>query len=367
MVTGIDLVRLQLLVAEGEPLPSEALGASLTGHAIEARLYAEDVPAGFLPVTGALHRFSVPAGPGLRVDAGVADGSSVSVHYDPLLAKVIAHGATRHEACRRLAAALDDAVLHGVVTNRDLLVGILRDPDFRSGRFDTSYFDRHDPVRLSGSRYHESAPEIHALAAALAGQEERRAGAPVLNSLPSGWRNVVNAPQSTTYSSAGGRLEVRYRIRASREGRTVEADVNGRGLGEIVLRASSGVRVDLEVGGVRRVASVHRVGHTSYVDSTLGSSELTEEPRFPEPRDLETPGSLLASLPGTVVRTEVRAGDHVEAGTVVVVLEAMKMEQPVRAPRRGTVKEVAVSAGQVVDVGAVLVVIEEPAGGEVEE
>jgi len=366
MVTGLDLVLVQLLVAEGQPLPPDVLGASIRGHAVEARLYAEDVPAGFLPATGRVHRFSIPGGPGLRVDAGVADGSTVSVHYDPLLAKVVAHGATRDEACRRLAAALDDAVLHGVVTNRDLLVGILREPDFRSGQLDTSYFERHDPVRLSRSRHHDGAPEIHALAAALAGQEERRAAAPVLESVPSGWRNVVNAPQSTTYSSAGGRLEVHYRIRTSRGGRTVEAEVNGEGLGEVPLRASSPRHVDLELAGVRRVVSVHRVGDVSYVDSGLGSSELFEEPRFPEPRDLEAPGSLLASLPGTVVRTVVRAGDHVEAGTVVVVLEAMKMEQPVRAPRRGTVKEVAVSAGQVVDVGAVLAVIEEPVDGEAE-
>ncbi len=370
MVTGLDLVRLQLLVAEGQPLPSDALAASLNGHAIEARLYAEDVSAGFLPVTGTVQCFSVPNAPGLRVDAGVADGSSVSVHYDPLLAKVVAHAATRQEACRRLAAALDDALVHGVVTNRDLLVGILRDPDFRSGRFDTSYFDGHDPAQLARSRHHEGAPEIHALAAALAGQEDRRAAAPVLDSIPSGWRNVVNAPQSTTYSSAGSspgkRLEVRYRIRASAGSRAVEAEVNGRNLGEVVLRASSGPYVDLELDGVRRIVSVHRVGNASYMDSALGSCELVEEPRFPEPNDLETPGSLLASLPGTVVRTEVRPGDHVEAGNIVVVIEAMKMEQPVRAPRRGTVKEVAVSAGQVVDVGTVLVVIEESAAGEAE-
>jgi len=364
MVTGLDLVRLQLLVAEGHPLPSDVLGASLSGHAVEARLYAEDVPAGFLPATGRVHRFSVPAAPGLRVDTGVDDGSSVSAHYDPLLAKVIAHAATRQEACRRLAAVLDDALLHGPVTNRDLLVGILRDPDFRSGHFDTAYFDGHDPAQLSRSRHHEGASEIHALAAALAGQEERRAAAPVLESIPSGWRNVANAPQSTTYSSADGRLEVRYRIRASRSGRAVEAEVNGRGLGEVALRVSSGRRVDLELDGVRRIVSVHRVGNVSYVDSALGSCELVEEPRFPEPSDLETPGSLLASLPGTVVRTDVRPGDHVEAGTIVVVIEAMKMEQPVRAPRRGTVKEVAVSAGQVVDVGTVLAVIEESAAAE---
>src|SRR4051812_47050692 len=149
LVTGLDLVRVQLQVADGEPLPDEVTGASITGHAVEVRLYAEDVPAGFLPVTGTLHRFAVPALPGVRVDAGVADGSVVGVHYDPMLAKVIAHGPTRDAACRRLARALAEARGHGVTTNRDPLVGILREGEVRRGGIDTGYLERHDPAELS--------------------------------------------------------------------------------------------------------------------------------------------------------------------------------------------------------------------------
>ncbi len=145
MVTGLDLVELQLRMAEGEPLPPEVTGARITGHAIEARLYAEDVPAGFLPATGTLHRFGIPAGPGVRVDVGYAAGSVVGPHYDAMLAKVIAHGRTRADAARRLARALAGARLHGVTTNRDLLLGILREPEFLAGRTDTGYLTRHDP------------------------------------------------------------------------------------------------------------------------------------------------------------------------------------------------------------------------------
>src|SRR5207237_1162734 len=112
LVTGLDLVRVQLQVAAGEPLPDEVTGASLSGHAVEARLYAEDVAAGFLPATGTVHRFAVPDLPGVRVDAGVADGSVVGVHYDPMLAKVVAHGPTRDAACRLLARALAEARVH---------------------------------------------------------------------------------------------------------------------------------------------------------------------------------------------------------------------------------------------------------------
>jgi len=145
-VTGLDLVELQLRIAEGEPLPASARQARINGHAIEVRLYAEDVPAGFVPTTGTLHRFAFPPAPGIRVDTGFRDGSVVSPHYDAMLAKVIAHGRTRADAARRLARALGRAAIHGMTTNRDLLVAILREPEFLAGGTDTGYLTRHDPA-----------------------------------------------------------------------------------------------------------------------------------------------------------------------------------------------------------------------------
>ena len=201
MVTGLDLVRLQLLVAEGEALPTEVLEARLTGHAIEARIYAEDVAGGFLPSAGAIHRFNVPKQAGIRVDAGVADGSTVGVHYDSMLAKVIAYGANRDQARRRLASVLANSQIHGVPTNRDLLVGILRDPEFASGTFDTGYLARRNLFELCHSRPSAIALPLHAVAAAIASQQERRSVSPVLSTLPSGWRNVVNGFQLVKYAS----------------------------------------------------------------------------------------------------------------------------------------------------------------------
>ena len=147
-VTGLDLVALQLAVAEGKPLPDKAVRASLSGHAIEARLYAEDVGAGYLPATGSLLLFDVPSLPGVRIDTGVQTGGQVSVHYDPMLAKVIAHAPTREQAARLLARALAETRVLGVVTNRDLLVGILREQEFLDGHIDTGYLTRHDPATL---------------------------------------------------------------------------------------------------------------------------------------------------------------------------------------------------------------------------
>ncbi|MCW2856515.1 MAG: accC [Marmoricola sp.] len=357
MVTGLDLVRLQLRVAEGHPLPEEALTATVTGHAMEVRLYAEDVAAGFLPATGTVHGFSVPDLPGIRVDAGVTVGSQVGVHYDAMLAKVIAHGATRDDARRTLARALAESQLHGVVTNRELLVGILREPEFAAGTIDTGYLSRHDPLALSRSWHSPVAVAVHAVAAALAAQADRRTGAKVLPGLPSGWRNVPSSYQQATFLADGEEIDVRYRLADP----SIEVQVNGEPLAAVLLLAATDRQVDLEVAGVRRLCTVRRVGEVSYVDSVLGSTTLVEEPRFPEPGSRNAPGSLLAPMPGTVVRVAVQPGDQVTAGTVVLVLEAMKMEHSVVAPVDGVVTEIGVSVSQAVDLGTVLAVVEEQA------
>jgi acetyl/propionyl-CoA carboxylase alpha subunit len=356
-VTGLDLVRLQLMVAEGMPLPDEVAAAEITGHAIEARLYAENVPAGFLPVSGTLHRFGLPALPGLRVDSGVVDGSVVSTYYDPMLAKVIAHGATRDEACRTLARALADAHLVGLVTNRPLLVSILREPEFRAGQIDTGYLERHDPAELGSGALGPDALAIHAVAAALAGQAERRASANVLASLPPGWRNVPSYPQQISYQVAGQVLDVRYEQTAA----TARAWVDGAELPGLRVLHAQPDRIDLEVANVRRTCRVERVGDTYWVDSPLGTTDLTEMLRFPEPADSAQTGSLLAPMPGTVVSVEVAPGDELRQGSAVVVLEAMKMEHTLHAPTDGVVEVVAVSVGQQVDTGMTLAVITPPA------
>ena len=360
LITGLDLVELQLRIAEGEALPPEVLGARIGGHAIEVRLYAEDVPAGYLPATGTLHDFAVPPGPGIRVDAGVAPGSVVGPHYDPMLAKVIAHGRTRADAARRLARALAGARIHGVTTNRDLLVTILREPDFLAGRTDTGYLTRHDPVSGEWSPGTTRHSRVRAVAAALAGQAASRVAATVLPGVPSGWRNVGGAGQRVRYAEGERTFEVVYRF--GRDGLRVTVD--GEPLGESVrLLAASPDSVTLEVDGVRRAYAVHRVdgaGVWVYVDGPDGSSALREVPRFPDPTEAVAAGSLLAPMPGSVLRVLAEAGAEVTAGQPLIVLEAMKMEHTIAAPRTGTLTELPVLAGAQVDTGQVLAVVTEP-------
>ncbi len=361
MVTGLDLVRTQLLVAEGGALPPEVTAATMTGHAVEVRLYAEDPAADFRPASGTLHRVAFPDLPGVRVDSGVADGSVVGVHYDPMLAKVIAHAPTRDEAARLLARALRETQLHGVTTNRDLLVGLLTEPDFVAGRTDTGYLVRHPPADLAARARHPDALAVHAAAVALAGAAARRAAAPVLGGVPSGWRNVPSARQLVSYRQGPERtVDVAYRF--TRDGVVVAVD--GTELDGVVWRGATDGVADLEVAGVRRRVRVHSIADVSWADSVLGADEFAEVPRFADPAERTAAGSLLAPMPGTVVRVAVTDGEEVAAGAPIVVLEAMKMEHTVSAPHDGVVRDLDLVAGRTVDTGTVLAVVEAVGTGE---
>ncbi len=331
-VTGLDLVRLQLLVAQGEPLPPEATAAEMRGHAVEARIYAEDAATYFLPATGTLHRFRI-SDRRVRVDAGVEDGSEVTVHYDPMLAKVIAHAPTRSEAVAVLAAALAGAEIHGVTTNRDLLVRVLRHPEFVAGEADTGFFDRHDPAELGRPLPSPAETALHAVAAAVAAQVERRGSPTILSGLPSGWRNNPSQPQRVLFEGPHGPVEVGYRF--ARAG--LEVEVDGVSMPDLAVGTVTGSTVDIESGGVRRSYRVNRHGWVHWVDGPEGCSHLVEHPRFAETTIDETPGSLHAPMPGRVVKVLVAEGDPVEPGQALLVLEAMKMEHTLRAPHAGRV------------------------------
>ncbi|MCM0676023.1 biotin/lipoyl-binding protein [Micromonospora phytophila] len=370
LCTGLDLVRLQLMVAEGQPLPENATDPHwMRGYAIEVRLCAEDPAQGWRPATGTVHRFAVPGvarefgnlrAIGLRLDSGVVDGSTVGVHYDSMLAKVIAWGQTRAEAIRLLAGALARAELHGVTTNRDLLVRVLRSPEFGAVEIDTGFLDRHEEV--FAPLLPADQVSLVALAAALATAAARRADAPVLAGLPSGWRNVPAFGQVTRYTGPDGEIEVRYRLDrtgALADWSTDRPDTVASGDAPAVeLVSAAPDRVVLDVDGVRRAYRVHRVGSEVFVDGPDGAASLAELPRFPLPTAELAAGSLLAPLPGAVTRVHVEVGQRVAAGDLLLTLEAMKLEHPVLAPTDGVVAELPVPAGGQVDTGAVLAVVD---------
>jgi biotin carboxyl carrier protein len=397
----------------------------------------------------------------VRVDAGVADGSVVAVHYDPLLAKVIAHAPTRPEATRLLASTLAAARLHGIVTNRDLLVGVLRSEAFLSWETDTAFLDRHPPAELTaaGGSASPLTDRLHAAAVVLAAQAERRATAVVYPAVPSGWRNNPSQLQRVDLqlapgsgSDPGPRVSVGYRF--DRTGTLESLEVDGAPLpgsrlwsctpdpahppGRTAAQATSTWLLDLEVEGVRRRYEAHRVGTTWFVDSSLGHSQFHEPAPLPdgsvagaglsaaggwgsgaspsgsgaarsasgappsasgappapgsqleglwtadrpdsgdrvrsptggpgtEGRGSGTPpagGATVSPQPGIVRRVEVRVGDRVEVGAVLVVVEAMKTEHLIAATRAGTVRQVLVAEGQEIAAEAMVVEMEEPADG----
>jgi len=358
LTTGLDLVELQLAVADGERLPAEPPGAS--GHSIEARLYAEDPAKGWQPQAGTIHRFEVPAATtqfglthrtGIRVDSGIVDGSAVSIHYDPMLAKVISYAPTRARAALVLADALARTRLHGVGTNRDLLVNVLRHPAFADGATDTAFFDTHGIEALAAPLAGERAVRLSAVAAAVADAAHNRATAPALGGLPSGWRNVISGNQHKAFrDSTGGEHAIAYRL--TRTGLHLPDDPG------LALVSATPDEVVLSDDGVATAFAVARYGDAICIDSPLGAVALSAVPRFPEPGSVVETGSLLAPMPGSVIRLGAGLGERVTAGQPLIWLEAMKMEHTITAPADGVITQLDVAIGQQVEVGAVLARVE---------
>ncbi|WP_280304259.1 acetyl/propionyl/methylcrotonyl-CoA carboxylase subunit alpha [Nocardia neocaledoniensis] len=362
--TGLDLVRLQLQVASGLPLPANQ--PAQRGHSIEVRLYAEDPAQDWQPQSGPVHKIEIPftAGEftvleqaGVRLDTGVVDGSVVGVHYDPMLAKVISYAETRAEAAHLLATALQRAKLHGLVTNRDLLVRVLRHPAFLAGDTDTAFFATHDLAALSAPLVSEADEALSIVAAALADAAANHAANRFGGLAPSGWRNLASEPQRKSYESrVSGTHEVRYRFdRAG--GVTVE------GHDGLALISATPDRVVLAVPGergpVRRQFDIARYDDLVAVDSPLGPVSVRRLPRFTDPSEQVAAGSLLAPMPGSVIRLGAAEGEHVEQGQPILWLEAMKMEHTIVAPATGVLSALNVTVGQQVEVGTVLAVVEE--------
>jgi propionyl-CoA carboxylase alpha chain len=375
----IDLVRLQLLVAGGAPLPFGQDELSTSGHAIEARLYAEDVRHDYLPAVGRLHAFEPAELDGVRWDSGVRAGDDITPHYDPMLAKVIAWGPSRTEAASRLATALRRTLLHAT-TNRDLLVAVLRDEAFLAGATTTDLLDDRFPdARDRVSEPSRSAIELALVAAALHGALQRRSTATVLATLPAGFSNTRAFPQQVRYLSPGedaprtvryrgtDRAEGGWRVQLLGEVPPGEFDGPSEAVPEtaVVVHHAAEDHLDLEVAGHRQRAQVRRSGPESdggsvWVETVEGWIQLFELPRFPSEQAGEVAGATLAPMPGSVVTVAVAEGTTVARGDLLVTVEAMKMEHRVTAASDGVVITVRVAAGDQVDAGDVLVVVGPP-------
>ena len=339
MITGLDLVEWQLRIAAGEPLPLRQDEIVWHGHAIEARLYAEDPYAEFAPQSGAVLHFrpEAAARPGLRIDAGIAEGGRMTPFYDPMVAKIIAHGRDRDDAIRRLIAALEDAPLLGPTTNGRFLRDLIDHPRFRAAAMHTTLLDE---WAASGETILQRPQPTDAdwqLAATIFARE-------------SGWRASSAAGFDLTLSCDG-------------QGRTLRIGLTGHGVKigpgdtaiSVHLQAESQGRLRYTIDGVTRQVIVHRDGDTLHLARDAAVFVFTEASPFPITETRHDPRTARASVAGTVARIEVAVGDIIIAGQTLAVIEAMKMEMRVTANAAGTVAAIRVRAGQQVEASAILI------------
>jgi geranyl-CoA carboxylase alpha subunit len=343
MVTGLDLVALQLIVAEGKPLPVVQEAVTLSGHAIEVRFYAEDPAGNFLPQTGDIAVWQPATGEGLRIDHGLRVGATVSAFYDPMLAKVIAWGADRDEARRRLLRGVEDSRLFGVVTNRAFLAATLRNPEFAAGNATTGFIARQFP---EGFTHDSPPPWAPALAAALFADHQ---GA--------GWRS--NRWSSNVIKLAGSAGESDWR--AIRHDSAWEL-TSGTATFTIQLLERDAANVIALIDGHRFCVGAHvELGEEPRVQLDLNATIHSFDDRsFARPasmQDAGAGGALRAPMNGAVAQVFVSVGDPVKRGQPLLVLEAMKMEHSILAPVDGFVEAIAVSRGAQVATRDTLIVI----------
>ncbi|MHA7919087.1 acetyl/propionyl/methylcrotonyl-CoA carboxylase subunit alpha [Alloalcanivorax xenomutans] len=342
LVTGQDLVAWQLKVAAGEALPLTQDQVTLTGHAMEVRLYAEDPAQGYLPQTGPVRRWRPASGEGIRVDHGLREGDQVGSHYDPMLAKIIAHGATREEARRRLLRAVEDTVLAGVNDNRAFLAAILRHPVFAAGEATTAFIgaDFAGDPSLTPAQPGDALWSVAALLFARH-QDHRRSGP------GRGWQSSALGAQPLTLGCG------EHSRTLTLQGTRVAGEL------PVALEEMDDESVVAEVDGIRRRFHWCRHGDQLWLQHGADKAvfqDLTHQPAAG--RDGPGSGRLSAPMDGAVVSLSASVGEQVRRGQVLAVMEAMKMEHVLKADCDGTVTEVAVAVGDQVRRQQLLVALE---------
>jgi len=365
LITGLDLVALQLRVAAGETLPFAQEDLAIDGHAVEVRLYAEDPARDFFPQTGPLTRLRLPAGDGIRVDSGVEEGGAVTVHYDPMIAKVIAHGRDRREALARLAAALGRTEVVGVTTNAGFLKRLVEHPEVVAGPIDTGFVGREiDALAPAGEAAPTAALAIAALAEMLAMDADAKTAAGRTGDRHSpwaradGWRLNDTAHHDLMFRDGAQDASRESTVRMTHEAGAWTALVDDDRLRLAGTRAGDG-GLDLRIDGVRHAATVVADGDRRVVFLAGRSWRLVlDDPFAAGDAEEAGEGRLTAPMPAKVIRVAAAVGDRVAQGDVLLVLEAMKMEHTIVAPTAGTVARLPVAEGDLVEEGTELAVLE---------
>ena len=340
-VTGHDLVALQLRVAAGEALPLKQSDIRLNGHAIEARIYAEDPANDFLPSPGQIDQLIFPKREGLRTDTGVDSGDEVSGHYDPMVAKMIATGTDRQEALQQLARGLGQTCLIGLTSNLSFLSRLCQHEEFKNGRMTTNFLNQHLEPLITESR-----PPDAVLAAA--GMSQLQAD----TDLP-GWRHWGAGHLPVLLDSKAGLIRLDLQIQSAYD---ITLKIDGRSVPYAVLRCAGNKMTSWQLGGPNGQVTVYTFtkGQTIWTSDGAETWVFHLAHRIKQDTEEQSDGIIRAQMSATVSQLTTRAGDKVTAGDRMMVLEAMKMEQPVLAPASGQIEEIAVNEGESVAAGQVL-------------
>ena len=355
LITGQDLVAWQLRVAEGLPLPLKQEEIHLTGHAMEVRLYAEDSTNNFLPQTGQVLRWEPALRGGIRIDHGLVEGQAISPFYDPMLAKIIAYGATREEARRKLVRAVEDCVLLGVNGNQRFLTNLLQHPEFAAGNASTAFIAEHFAADPSLSPQPPAAGELAAAAALL---YQQSANARAHQGGLAGWRNAGNAPWRFVLKQGEQQFAVELEVLADGPQPSLLAKVGEQSI-SLKLLASDGRWASLELDGIRQRLAYQLDGDKVWLYGHNGNLQLSDITHLPVSSTAGAgSGSVKAPMDGAIVEVLVEEGARVSKGQLLLVLEAMKMEHPLKASIDGVVRRIGVSQGEQVKNRQLLVEIE---------
>ena len=348
-VTGIDLVREQLKIANGEPLDFSQEDIEWFGSSIEVRLYSEDPGNDFLPVTGKLIAFEPTEDPLVRWDTGVETGSEITPNFDPMLAKIISYGETRVEAANKLALALENSHFGGLKTNRDYLISILRSDEFLKGNTTTDFLEKakiKDEIKLNEEEIY-----FLAIAASMWIQGKNRYESEVLSNLSSGWNNARLPMQEIKLQFDDKPLTVKYKN--NRE-EIFTTDKNN----SAKINSWDKNFIDVEIDNTRIRSKVTFDNELLLIQSKSGDVLFKILPKFETVKKVSIEGGLNAPMPGKVVEIKIKKGAKIKKGDTLIILEAMKMEHKVLAPSDGKVKEILIHKDEQVENGATLVVLD---------
>ncbi len=353
-ITGLDLVEMQIEVAEGKPLSISQEDIAGKGYAVEARLYAEDPKNDFMPDTGVVRLWEIPAVDGLRIETAVRTGSEISIYYDPMIAKIIVRDKNRFSAHRKMIYTLRHLKCMGLTTNQDFLLTLFEHDMIRLGKYDTHFINEYFEV---GQMYELSQDQLHLalIASTLHSWSKREEQRTLLKSLPSGWRNNPYALQQTSYIYENGERTVEYQVSHDQlfDMRIGEREYH------VKMVAHEQPHLSFRVNGVQYHASIVQSGHQLYVHiPESGNITLRKKERYPSRNKAKADGGYQAPMPSQIIKILVQTGQKVKADEALMVISSMKMENTITAEKAGVVSQVYAREGQNVEAGCILLKVD---------